>query len=142
MSIIDAWMQHPNPEFLNQPYFESLRRWMGDQIVREQIPPQQTVASMDAANVQLGLLSAWWGPQGPMLSNDFVAEVVEQFPDRFRGVASVDLRTPIASIHELRRCVHELGFKALRMIQWLWGAPPTDRLYYPLFAECVHLDIP
>src|SRR5215831_9426781 len=25
--IIDAWMQHPSREFLNQPMFDSLRRW-------------------------------------------------------------------------------------------------------------------
>ena len=25
---------------------------------------------------------------------------------------------------------------------WLWGLPPDDRRYYPLYAECVELDIP
>ena len=34
------------------------------------------------------------------------------------------------------------GFVGLRMLPWLWGAPPTDRRYYPLFAECVELDVP
>ena len=26
--IIDAWIQHPTPEFLKHPMFGSLRRWM------------------------------------------------------------------------------------------------------------------
>ncbi len=25
---------------------------------------------------------------------------------------------------------------------WLWGLPPNDRRYYPLYAECIELGIP
>src|SRR5207253_9312715 len=39
-------------------------------------------------------------------------------------------------------CGPELGFKGLRVLPWLWEAPPTDRRYYPLFAECVELGVP
>ena len=42
----------------------------------------------------------------------------------------------------LRRCVSELGFIGLRMLPWLWEAPPTDRRFYPLYAACVELDVP
>jgi predicted TIM-barrel fold metal-dependent hydrolase len=45
-------------------------------------------------------------------------------------------------VRELRRCVRELGFRALRIVPWLWGLPPDDRRYYPLYAECIELDIP
>jgi predicted TIM-barrel fold metal-dependent hydrolase len=27
-------------------------------------------------------------------------------------------------------------------VLWLWNRPPTDRRYYPLYAECIELDIP
>lgn len=27
-------------------------------------------------------------------------------------------------------------------MQWLWDLPPDNRLYYPLYAECVELKIP
>jgi predicted TIM-barrel fold metal-dependent hydrolase len=30
----------------------------------------------------------------------------------------------------------------LRVVPWLWDAPPTDRRYYPLFAECVESGVP
>jgi uncharacterized protein len=42
----------------------------------------------------------------------------------------------------LRRAVRELGLRALRMLPWLWNLPPDDRRYYPLYAECIELDIP
>ena len=25
---------------------------------------------------------------------------------------------------------------------WLWGLPPNDRRYYPLYVECIELEIP
>ena len=46
------------------------------------------------------------------------------------------------AVRELRRCVDELGFIGLRVIPWLWEAPPTDRRYYPLYAACVELGVP
>ena len=36
--IIDAWIQHPTPEFIHHPLFASLRRWMGAAQLPERIP--------------------------------------------------------------------------------------------------------
>nr|WP_322790455.1 amidohydrolase family protein [Mycolicibacterium insubricum] len=62
-------------------------------------------------------------------------------PDRFVGVAAVDLRQPVAALRELRRAA-DLGVVALRIVPWLWNLPPDDRRYYPLYAECVELGLP
>ena len=97
---------------------------------------------MDAAGVERGLIAAWYGPEGALISNDEVAAFVAQYPERLVGVASVDLRRPVAAVRELRRAVRELGMRALRIVPWLWGLPPNDRRYYPLYAECVELGIP
>jgi predicted TIM-barrel fold metal-dependent hydrolase len=139
---IDVWMQHPTKRFLAHDMFDSLRRWTGDAIPDEPPPIEFTVAAMDAADVSFGLLSAWHGPGGSLISNDEVAAWVEEHPDRFAGLAAVDLRKPMEAVRELRRCVGELGFKGLRVIPWLWEAPPTDRRYYPLYAACVELSVP
>jgi len=97
---------------------------------------------MDRGGVSFGLLSAWHGPHGVLVSNDEVAGWVGSHPDRFAGLAAVDLTGPMAAVRELRRCVGDLGFKGLRVIPWLWEAPPTDRRYYPLYATCVDLGVP
>jgi uncharacterized protein len=55
------------------------------------------------------------------------ASDVARYPDRLVGVASVDLRKPMEAVRELRRAVHELGMRALRVLPWLWGLPPNDR---------------
>jgi predicted TIM-barrel fold metal-dependent hydrolase len=140
--IIDAWMQHPTLNFFSHSSFDSLRRWTKEEKLTEELPVEFTIEAMDQAKVRKGLICAWWGPQGPLISNDEVASVVKKFPDRFVGVASVNLFRPMEAIRELRRCINKLGFKGLRIVQWLWNLPPTDRRYYPLYAECVELDIP
>lgn len=139
--IIDAWMQHPTARFLAQPWLQSLRRWTGMAEAPE-IPLEMTIGAMDAAGVSRGLLAAWCGPAGWLISHDEVAAIAEKHPDRFVPVASADLNRPMDAVRELRRCVRERGFKALRVVPWLWNLPPDDRRYYPLYAECCELGIP
>jgi hypothetical protein len=76
-----------------------------------------------------------------LIENDEVARMVAAHPDRFAGVAAVDLRDPVAAVTQLRRLV-DVGMVALRIVPWLWDLPPDDRRYYPLYATCVELGIP
>lgn len=140
---VDAWMQHPTPRFLGDEMFAPLWRWTGQEPPGEELAIDVTVAAMDAAGVDFGLLSAWQAPRtGALISNEEVAGWVGAHPDRFAGLAAVDLSKPMEGVRELRRCVEELGFKGLRMLPWLWEAPPTDRRFYPLYAACVELGVP
>ncbi len=141
--VIDAWMQHPTQRFLAQPYFASLRRWLGEPgIPQDELPITATLASLDASGVRLGLLSAWHGPQGELISNDEVAAAVAAAPDRLVGIASVDISRPMAAVAEIRRAVGELGFKGVRVLPWLWNLPPDDRRFYPVYVACCELGVP
>lgn len=142
--IIDAWLQHPTGAFLRHPMFASLMRWRGmdPSLLPDDVPLELTLGAMELAGVSQALVSAWYGPTGPLLSNDEVASWVQQAPERLFGVASVNLARPMEAVRELRRCVKVLGFKGLRMLPWLWQLPPNDRRYYPLYAECCELDVP
>jgi predicted TIM-barrel fold metal-dependent hydrolase len=139
---VDAWMQHPTLRFLRHDMFESVRRWTRQQITVEEPHLDSTLAAMDGAGVDFGLLSAWHSPEGSLISNDEVAGWMTEQPARFAGLASVDLNRPMVAVRELHRCVEELGFKGLRVLPWLWEAAPTDRRYYPLYAACVELGVP
>ena len=122
--------------------FDSLRRWKPGKWSETSQPIEATLAEMDQAGVSVGMLCAWHGPSGPMISNDEVAHHCRAHPGRFVGIASVDLYRPMDGVRELRRRVKQDGFKGLRVLPWVWGLPPDDRRYYPLFAECCELDIP
>jgi predicted TIM-barrel fold metal-dependent hydrolase len=140
--VVDVWMQHPTARFLEHDMFDSIRRWTGGTMPTGELPIEVTVDAMEQAGVSFGLLSAWHGPQGPLIGNDEVAAWVRVHPGRFAGIAAVRLDRPMQAVRELRRCVTELGFKGLRVVPWLWEAAPTDRRYYPLFATCVELSVP
>ncbi len=143
-TIVDAWIQHPTGEFLRRPMFEPLLRWRGvdASLFPAEIPHDFTISALDAGRVSRAIVSAWWGPEGPMLSNDHVATIVRGYPDRLVGLAAVDLSRPMDAVRELRRAVRELGFRGVRALPWLWRLPPNDRRYYPVYAECVELGVP
>lgn len=77
-----------------------------------------------------------------MISHGEVAAIAKTYPERIFGVAGADLNKPMEAVGELRRAAKEQGFKALRVVPWLWNLPPNDRGYYPLYAECIELGIP
>ncbi|MFW2381922.1 MAG: amidohydrolase family protein [Acidimicrobiales bacterium] len=139
--VIDVWMQHPTLRHSQHEMFDSLRRWLGMEVPTEELPLELTIRTMDEGNVDIGLTAAWYGPAGDLINNEEVARYVARYPDRLRAVAGADLRRPMEAVRDLRRRVSE-GFVALRIVPWLWELPPTDRLYYPLYAACVDLGIP
>ena len=139
--IVDVWAQHPNAAFMAQPWLATLARWTRKEELRAP-DLADTLAAMDAAGVSTALLSAWHGPHGPLITNDEVAATVAAAPGRFVGVAAADLTDPVRAVAEVRRCVRELGFVAVRVVPWLWNLPPNDRRYYPLYVACVELGVP
>lgn len=140
--IVDAWGQHHTLRHIQDPIFDSLRRWTRDAIPTEALPVSATVAAMDRAGVDRMLISAWVAPRNVMISNDEVASFVAEAPDRLVGVGSVDISRPMEAVREVRRCVRELGFKAIRVLPWLWEAPPTDRRFYPVYVACIEEGVP
>jgi len=140
--IIDAWAQHPTLRQSQDPIFDSLRRWSNQDTPQAELPVEVTIQSMDQAQVSKSLISAWVAPRNIMISNDEVFNFVSQFPDRLIGVGSVDISKPMQAIAEVRRCVNELGFKAIRVLPWLWEIPPSDRLFYPVYTACCELGVP
>jgi predicted TIM-barrel fold metal-dependent hydrolase len=140
-TIIDSWAQQPNALFMKQEWISTLLRWTRQEGM--QAPEvATTLRAMDAAGVDRALLCAWSGPMGTLISNDEVAATVAAHPDRFVGVATTDLRDPVAAVEELKRAVLDGGAVALRVVPWLWNLPPDDRRYYPLYVACVELGIP
>jgi predicted TIM-barrel fold metal-dependent hydrolase len=142
MTIIDAWAQHPTLRHSRDPMFDSLRRWTKSEALKEELPVAATLAAMNQGGVAKALISAWVAPCNVMISNDEVASFVAQAPDRLVGVGSVDISRPMEAVAEIRRCVRDLRFKGIRVLPWLWEAPPTDRRFYPVYVACAELGVP
>lgn len=140
--IIDAWAQHPTLRHSQDAMFASLYRWTDTQPPTQPLPLTQTIAAMDAAKIDKSLICAWQAPGKDMISNDEVATFVNSYPDRLVGVGSVDISNPMEAVREIRRCIDQLGFKAIRVLPWLCEAPPTDRRFYPVYVACCETGVP
>lgn len=142
MGPVDAWAQILTERMAKQPWLATLLRWTGQS--GESVLPtvDTTLRAMDEAGVEVALLSAWCGPNGWLISNDEVQEHVAAAPDRLLGVASVDLRSPMAAVRDVRRWVSGEGFVGVRALPWLWDLPPNDRRFYPVYAACVDAGVP
>ncbi len=142
--IIDAWAQPAFKEaYAKMPEVVRLFKQSGSyQLLEHGLTPEQVIESMDRCGVRTLMLSAWHRPGQWVIHNDEVAKMVNAFPGRFAGVAAVNLEKPVEAVRELERAVSELGFKALRVVPWLWNRPPNDKFYFPLYVKCIELDIP
>ncbi|WP_417465076.1 amidohydrolase family protein [Kordiimonas sp.] len=142
MGTIDVWAQITTERMAKEPWMATLLRWTGRS--GEVITPTvaETLASMDEADVDISLLSAWHGPKGSLISNEEVAEQIIQAPERFRGLAAVNLFDPMDAVREIRRVVDGKSFVGVRVVPWLWDLPPNDRRYYPVYAACVDAGVP
>jgi predicted TIM-barrel fold metal-dependent hydrolase len=146
-ACVSKWdlAQHPTVRHAQDSIFDSLRRWTktwSNQMHDPQLPVSATLAAMDQGEIAKSLISAWYAPRNVMSLNDEVAGFVAQAPERLIGVGSVDISRPMQAMREARRCVEEIGFKAIRVLPWLWEAAPTDRRFYPVYVACCELRVP
>ncbi len=142
MHTIDVWAQITTDRMARQPWMETLLRWTG-RAGDFSIPTvETTLQAMDKAGVNISLLSAWHGPQGSLISNAEVSDYIDAAPDRFRGLATVDLTKPMEAVREIRNRADGKKFVGVRVVPWLWDLPPNHRLYYPVYAACVEAGVP
>lgn len=141
--IIDAWAQPATKEAAEKmPEIKRLFKQSGSvEMMEKGLSTEQIIEAMDKAGIERLMLSAWHRPGQWVHHNDDVAGMVNKYPERFSGVAAVNLEKPVEAVRELERAVKELGFKALRVVPWLWNRPPNDKFYFPLYVKCIELNI-
>ncbi|MEM8660071.1 MAG: amidohydrolase family protein [Pseudomonadota bacterium] len=142
MGAVDVWAQMTTERMASSSWLEPLLRWTNQQGDNPLPTPETTLQAMDAANVDIAILSAWQGPQGSYISHEEVEAQIEAAPDRFRGLATVDLKKPMQSVRDIRRWVDGKRFVGVRVVPWLWDLPPNDRRYYPIYAACIDAGVP
>jgi len=133
--IIDTWVNllPPVAEHQREAAEAVFGRYGQLDVLREGTKPEALLAEMDAAGVALGGLCS--------TDLEWTARVVARWPERFFGIVSPDPTDIMACLRTLERAVREYGFKAVKIEPFLWDRPPTDRLFYPVYAKCVELDV-
>ncbi len=109
--------------------------------------PAEFVEMMDEAGIEKALIPSskmrkYRGEPGFYVSVEEVAEVVQQFPDRFAGLAGVDPFARMEGVREVERAVKEHGFVGAWYHPYGFGISLSHKLVYPFYAKCVELDVP
>ena len=74
--------------------------------------------------------------------NDALAEVIESYPDRFLGFASLAPQSPGEAAAELERCVKELDLRGWKTHSNYGESYLDDKKYWPIFERAAKLDVP
>ncbi len=75
------------------------------------------------------------------LPNDYYADIVNKYPDKFIGVAGIDPLKGMDAVREIRRS-YDLGLRGIAVRPFMFKIPPHDAKMYPLYSTCVELNIP
>jgi len=111
------------------------------------VSPERLIEMMDEAGIQCAFLIATkagpqWHPESWRLPYATVADMVQKYPDRFRGLAGIDPYEGMKGVRELERAVREYGFIGAHLYPHWFELPPDHAKYYPFYAKCCELDIP
>jgi 2,3-dihydroxybenzoate decarboxylase len=129
------------------------RRSLADWARRLSDFTQFRLPEMDAAGVDVQVLSLTvpglqGGQDAPAaradarLANDYLAQVIAEHPDRFRGFAALPMQDPSAAAAELDRCVRELGFCGALVNDHLQGHYLDEPLYDEVWEALEELAVP
>lgn len=140
--IIDVWGQILTTRMAQTPWLGSLLRWMKADSTDLDLSVTGTLKAMDAAGVDLMILSAWSAPDGWLISNEELDEALKAAPDRFRGHLSVDLSNPESAARTIRERYDGERYVGVRVLPWVWNLPPNHAWYYPVYAACTEVGAP
>jgi len=151
VGAIDAWATLVLPGTIDRwpPEFISIFKRYGSLALFERgMTTEEIIDNMDAAGVDRLMLSAFGYGDYHIIRNEEVAEICAKHPDRFTGVGTVDPRgKPMDVVREIERLSKELGLRGLRLEPYAYGdgsvgAPPNQKMYWPVYAKCVELGLP
>jgi predicted TIM-barrel fold metal-dependent hydrolase len=107
-------------------------------------PVSTLLDEMDLCGIERAVLLALdcGKSHGKLPSNDEVSQVMQQYPDRFVGFASVDPSDLPRAVQELHRAHDELGLKGLKLNPALQSFDPTGPPMLELYSHAERLDMP
>jgi len=136
------WPQH----FIRETYlhFQSpeVRKWDDRKLQRfMNFPIESYLQEMEGVVDKAIIVAVKFRKLGFNIPNDYVAECVKKYPDKFAGICCVD-PTEEDAVSELERCVTELGMIGLKLLPVYQHFYPHEERYFPIYEKAQQLGIP
>jgi predicted TIM-barrel fold metal-dependent hydrolase len=160
----EDWWIGPSPEATI--FMQKARGWFAKHkkdpraMDMDYVPPltlEIMIEQMDEAGVEKACINGVkgymrksytgiWKDKGNVYEcpNDYVAECIKKYPDRFVGTIGVDPYNGKKEVDEIEKYVNEYGLDKCAGIK-IWTpagiAPNNKELCYPLYEKCLEYDI-
>jgi predicted TIM-barrel fold metal-dependent hydrolase len=136
---IDLWVNvqmaaQKNTEFMvrvKEDYFK------GDEAFFQHLSAEQTLAAMDRAGVEKAVLVL--DPERP---DERILDFPRRFPGRFVLSANPNLKRGMKALWAMEELAKQHPVVLARVTPFILDLPPSDPIYYPLYAKCIELDLP
>ena len=112
----------------------------------------QKIREMDALGIDISILStnipgpcmlsAELALRGAQCVNNYMAEMIQQYPGRFAGIACLPWQNPQEAILEMNRAVDSLGLCAVMLFSNIGGRPVDLPEFEPVFANAAARGLP
>jgi predicted TIM-barrel fold metal-dependent hydrolase len=135
---IDCWVNVDmtslgRPEYLTEVAQRLFKQ--GEDFFRD-YSIEEILASMDALGVEKAILTT-----DPGRPSEHVLAFEAARPDRFFLGAQIDPRQGMKALRALERFCSEHNAVLARITPFMLDLPPSDAVYYPVYAKCIELEI-
>ena len=135
---IDLWVNvgmagTKSTEFMvrvKEDYFKA-----GDDFFKN-LSADETIEAMDEAGVEKCVLT-----MDPEQVDDRTLDFPKQYPGRFFFALQPDLKRGMKALWALEEVARTQPVVLARITPFLLDLPPSDPIYYPLYAKCIELDL-
>ena len=143
MRAIDFHVHLPTPEWLDGSlagYVEAAEAYFRSKVARKTL--EEVVQEYERMDIRAVIL-AWDAETAtarPRLSNEWVAEACQRYPEVLSGFGSVDPHKGERAVAELEQ-VASAGLKGAKFHPSVQAFAPDDEGFWPVFARCEELGL-
>jgi 5-carboxyvanillate decarboxylase len=113
---------------------------------------EQRLRTMDEYDVDMHLLaltstgvqmmSPEKGAEVAAIGNDRLREAIQQYPDRFAGLATIPPQNPAAAVKEVERAINKLKLSGVMINSHTNGEYLSERKFWPILEAIAALKVP